>query len=369
MQPIPTSCPVFKNDFPNNELHDLEPLLEVLRRVQLPVEDTRFPQGTLYADGRLDLCKQNLGITGCERVVESLRTQPFIHSLLLGTNAIGDDGAAQVAALIRHGYLESVYLGCNGIGAAGVEHIGAALEGNERVKALWLKRNPIGAAGVQRIAQMLCRNSSLRTLDVVNTNPDHDSMLELLGVIASHPSLEYVYLSGNGLDPEEAGALATCLKNPNLKGLYLSANYLGDEGAVILADALKNNSKLNFLGLASNDIGDEGIIALCQVLHDQPSLESLDLGYSPSTKVLGARANRFSDLSLTFILEMLAGNSRLRDLNVYPNPNGFSSASRLKLVAAAHASNLQRFVLENQPVLQSDAQIHLDARRIRSRYR
>ena len=144
----PTSCPVVQNQ---TELQDLEPLLHVLQQNTLPSEVMQFPKGSLLPIGSLDLCKQSLGVQGCERIVEALRSQNVVHTLLLGTNAIGDQGAARVAELIRYGHLESVYLGCNLIGAEGVEQIVQALITDQKVKALWLKRNPIGAQGINNI--------------------------------------------------------------------------------------------------------------------------------------------------------------------------------------------------------------------------
>ncbi len=364
MRLTPTSCPVLPDQHARDS--DLEPLLEVLQRNSLPNEETQFPRGTLRPDGRLDLCKQQLGINGCERIVEALRTQNLVHTLLLGTNAIGDEGASRVADLIRQGQLGSVYLGCNLIGETGVEDIAEALETDKHVKALWLKRNPLGAAGIRRLAQMLRRNVTLRTLDVVNTSPDHGAMVELLEVIALHPSLEYVYLSGNGLDVEEAPALAGCLINPRLKGLYLSVNHLGDAGARVIAAALVENAKLEFLSLSSNGITDEGVIALCGAVQHHPSMLSLDLGYSPSTKVLGAHANRLTDRCVPALGDLLRHNTTLRDLNLHPNT--FTAPSSLVLKAAA-SSTLHRLILDADRTGTAASATHLDARQIRSVYR
>lgn len=366
MRFTPTSCPVLPNR--HSETSDLEPLLEVLQYGSLPEEETRFPRGSLRHDGRLDLCKQQLGLEGCERIVKAVGSQNLVHTLLLGTNAIGDEGAARVADLIRLGQLESVYLGCNLIGETGAERIAEALETDDRVKALWLKRNPLGAAGIQRLAQMLRRNATLRTLDLVNTSPDHDAMLELLEVIAVHPSLEYVYLSGNGLDAQEAPALASCLTNPNLKGLYLGVNHLGDAGTRVICEALGQNASLEFLSLSSNGITDEGVIALCAVVQHHPSLLSLDLGYSPSTKVLGAHANRLTDRSIPALCDLLPHSATLRDLNLHPNTFTASSIKALREAARSYSA-LERLILDTHQTGSMSSATHLDARQIRSIYR
>ena len=67
-------------------------------------------------------------------------------SLLLGTDGIGNAGAADVAELVgKNSALEVLYLGCNKIDAAGVAPLAASLTvPNSSVTGLWLKRNPVG---------------------------------------------------------------------------------------------------------------------------------------------------------------------------------------------------------------------------------
>src|SRR5262249_55314448 len=91
----PIHCPITEVvDIAPDTLAALTPLLEHLQSNQVGSEPTTFPRGTVLADGRLDLCKQQLGPTGCRLVTETLAANATNISLLLGTNAIG---AADVA--------------------------------------------------------------------------------------------------------------------------------------------------------------------------------------------------------------------------------------------------------------------------------
>jgi Ran GTPase-activating protein (RanGAP) involved in mRNA processing and transport len=366
MIPTPTTCPVLNAErLPSDA--DLEPLLEMLGRDDLPDGDARLPWGTVCADGRLDLCKQNLGAHGSARVLRALHAQTRIDAVLLGTNAIGDAGALEVARAIGRGRLETVYLGCNGIGPVGAEAISTALESDVRVRALWLKRNPLGGVGVRRIARMLERNRTLRTLDLVNTDCDHDAMLELLGVVATHESLEHLYLSGNGLDASEAAAVAACLRRSRcLKSLYLSVNHLGDDGARRIAEALGDSSSLERLSLASNGLGDEGVSALCAALETTSAVRALDLGYSPSTKVLGARGNRIGSGSVPAVRSLLERGGR--ELNLHPNAFTATERRSLRDIADAHPTP-ERLILEAGDAGVRGEPPHHDAERIRSVYR
>jgi len=124
---------------------ELKSLIDYLQTDRPIAQKIVFPRGTVMPDGRLDLCKQDLGVMGCHLVTEALANNDAIASLLLGTNGIGDRGAKDVARLIqRNNRLEIVYLGCNGISSTGIAALAEALTQNQSIAGLWLKRNPIG---------------------------------------------------------------------------------------------------------------------------------------------------------------------------------------------------------------------------------
>src|SRR5579871_2032881 len=203
-------CPIHDvTDITPCDPAEIAPLISHLE-ADLPVtQPTAFPRGTVMEDGRLDLCKQQLGPAGCRLVTEALAANTTITSLLLGTDGIGDGGAADVARLIEHNpRLEIIYLGCNRIGESGAAVLAGTLARNRSVKGLWLKRNPIGEAGALSIAAMLRHNRSLRTLDLVNTYPGPDGLAALVDVlIHENHTIEWLYLGGNDIDAEAAKLL------------------------------------------------------------------------------------------------------------------------------------------------------------------
>ena len=124
----------------------------------------------------------------------------------------------------------------------------------------------------------------------------------------------------------------------------------------------------NGLVSASNAIGNEGINALTKALFDHPNLVSLDLGYSPSTKVLGAKANEFGDACFQNVNKLLQSSQTLQDLNLVPNQ--FPEDSKLVLLETSKTSKtLKRLLFDDKRSLREVAPTHLDAQRIRSVYR
>ncbi|MFI0965764.1 gala protein [Streptomyces sp. NPDC021080] len=313
-QPTPVRCPAIEHpDIPISEPAALEPLLARLRSAA-PVEtDEAFPLGTVRADGRVDLCKQGLGAGGAARLMPVAAASPHATHVLLGTNAIGDEGARSVAGSLTDGHgLHTLYLGCNRIGPDGVTALTDALATDGTVYALWLKRNPVGDHGARALAAMLRRNTTLRTLDLVNTGLTVDGLRALCETLTNRPSpVERLFLGGNGLTADVAPLLATLIREAGVRELYLPANHLGDEGAAILAAAVDPGRPVR-LGLGGNGIGPAGARALADSLD---GIEALDLGRPLSQRSLGAPANATGDEGAHALAAALPG-SPLRRLEL-----------------------------------------------------
>jgi len=332
------------------EFEEIEPLLDYLKKDELPAQPQAFPRGTVTDDGRLDLCKQSLGAEGCSFVVEALWHNRTIKSLLLGTDGIGNAGAEKVAQLVTHNKnLETIYLGCNLIENEGVEKLAQALVTNTSVKGLWLKRNPIGEEGARHIAFVLKTNRHLRTLDLVNTQIGTAGLKAVCETLAAdNQTLERLYLGGNQINAEGAGYLARMLHtNKTLKALLLNVNELGDEGGCILADAMRHNDTLEELGLASCGLGENALMRLFENLADNPKLHTLDLGYSVSTKVLGASANHISDRAAKALQYLLEHNRTIQTLNL--NKTGLTTHARELIIQGLTANtSLQKLTLNGK---------------------
>ncbi|MFJ9936909.1 gala protein [Streptomyces virginiae] len=308
-QPTPVRCPAIEHpDLPPADPAGLDPLLARLAADRPVDADETFPLGTLRADGRVDLCKQGLGPAGAARLLPAAAASPYATHLLLGTNAIGDTGAATLAdALATDGHgLHTLYLGCNRIGPDGVGSLAGALADDTTVRALWLKRNPLFADGARTLAALLRRNTALRTLDLVNTGIGADGVRLLLDALLEREQpLERLFLGGNGLGPDAAPLLAALIREAGVRELYVPANHLGDEGAAALARAAEDSAHPVRLGLGGNGIGAAGARALAASLG---GIEALDLGRTLSERSLGAPGNHPGDEGAYALAAALPGS-------------------------------------------------------------
>lgn len=319
--------------FPAAPLEELQPLLAELKRDRAPAEDLTFTRGTLAADGRLDLCKQGLGQSGTSAVSRALENNTKVTSLLLGADSLGDEGAAEVASLLKvNKTLSTVFLGCNGIRAKGAAALAESLIDNQSVRGLWLKRNPIGVEGARCLAQLLKQNTTLRTLDLVQTGIGAAGLEAIVQALCeSQTSVERLYLGGNDFGPEEAQLLARLISGcSSLKEIELGCSLLGDQGVTTIAGSLAGG-EMTALGLASNGLTSVGLQVL---LEHAAGLNKLNLGYSPSTVIMGVAPNRIEDQGAELLAAWLTAiKPKLERLDICEN--GLTILGVRKLIEAA----------------------------------
>ncbi|WP_426567898.1 ribonuclease inhibitor [Streptomyces canus] len=331
-------------------LADLAPLLAWLRAGRPAGERLDFTAGTALPDGRLDLCKQGLGAEGAALVAEALADGPApVRHLLLGTDALGDEGAAAVAG--TDAPVETLYLGCNGITAGGACRIADQLRASPQVvTGVWLKRNPLGGGGGRAAAELVDSARTLRTLDLVQTGLDPAGVAvladALLAAAGNGRRVERLFAGGNPLGEAGADALAEVIAAGAIDELYVSAARLGDAGALRLATALERApyGRLDRLSVASNGIGPAAAARLAAAA-TTAGVTLLDLGRVRAAAVLGAADNRIDLAAAETIGQALAARDhRLRHLVLRHTGLRSREAHRL-LDHAPRATTPTRFVL------------------------
>ncbi|MEV6504668.1 ribonuclease inhibitor [Streptomyces sp. NPDC051642] len=335
---------------PPRPVAELGPLLDWLRAGRPAGERLDFAVGTALPDGRLDLCKQELGAQGAALVAEALAQGPSpVRHLLLGTDGLGDEGAEVVAG--RSGDVETLYLGCNGITAGGACRIADRLRASPQVvTGVWLKRNPLGSGGGRAAAELIESARALRTLDLVQTGLDPAGVVVLADALLSAAGngrrIERLFVGGNPLGADGAAPLAAVVAAGAIDELYVSAAQLGDAGALLLADALERApyGQLTRLSVASNGIGPQ-VAARLVTAATAAGVGLLDLGRVRATAVLGAADNHVDlraaeSIGQTFV----AAEHRLTHLVLSHTGMRSREAHRL-LDTAPRAVTPTRFVL------------------------
>jgi Leucine Rich repeat len=143
-----------------------------------------------------------------------------------------------------------------------------------------------------RFVRRLQRNDpSLKDLDLTKLKVvPHHTAIALAESLEGNSKLKHLWLENCKIDDEVARALANSLsKNKVLETLVLGHNGITDEGMRELAETLKKNGRLKMLSIWKNRITDKGVAHLAEALKENQSLETLCLSKNPITDV-GAKA-------------------------------------------------------------------------------
>jgi hypothetical protein len=221
------------------------------------------------------------------------------------------------------------------------------------LRTLTLDNNMITDRGARTLAAGLCRNSTLKELDIVNNHGIHtagwkcifaafldsrcrfekirleytadefDTILLTNALLQNSATLKNLCLLGNSHD--DYANFFHFLTDPNsvLEELTLGIHFIDDDAAIAgIANALSNNSKLKALSLRQpyspqiNPV--RGLLAFSNVLQNPTSeLEMLDLS-----------GNNISDQTLVSFAQALTSNKRLRKLVIGVNTLTWYNAFR-----------------------------------------
>lgn len=236
---------------------------------KLIIDDSAGPLG---AAGTRALCTSLLGIA------PGMKGGPYklLKQMHLWRVAIGDDGAASVAELLRLGggelKLQYLELFDNNIGPRGASALGRALSRGQNLSLLTLKLdyNPtLGTEGCIALCQGLRTNTSLKQLHLCYCGIDAGAG-EALGEVLSFPqsTLTVMNLKGNRLaGPGLFGVARGMVVSPKLEKIILADNMIGLDPAdmramEMLRDALIHAPALTHIDMLFNRIGEENAVIL-----------------------------------------------------------------------------------------------------------
>ncbi len=280
------------------------PVIDALASLRAPPPAAlRFERGTLFPDGRMDMCKQ-VAQPAFEDLCAAVRAGGAVRHFLLGNNLAfeGDAGAARVAALTglmaSDPPIATWYLAGNAMGPDAARAVAGALEGATHARHVWLKMNPLRAAGAAHFGRLAARNPHIETLDLFNTGLGDAGVAALLAAVEGGAAgLRHLYLDINGIGAAAADGLAGLLGAlKGLESLFLSVNRLGDAGALRLCAAMAAGAapRLRRLGLGSVGATDAALGPLAAAAAAAPALVSVELGVYKSTRFFGEEANRIA---------------------------------------------------------------------------
>ncbi|VBB18910.1 leucine-rich repeat protein [Yasminevirus sp. GU-2018] len=301
-------------------------------------DNVEFPKGTVYKDGRLDLCMQGISVTTLNRLLKALRNNTHIKHVLLGNNSFGDEGAELIADFMREkNQITTWYICACDITSKGIKKICDALSESDgscesRVESLWLKRNPLKVEGAKCIAKLLETNKSIRHLDLFNTGILDEGCEHIFKALRTNTVLDTLYIGANGVTVTgvnhvvdyfnhivDSDTKSDTIPEPRLRTLFLDVNRIGDEGINLLCNALRRYGKMVRLSVGANRVTHVGMKYVADTFVDDKSLVFLDVGMCKATLNVHELPNNIGDAGVEHIQRLIEQNKTLRVLNVRHN--------------------------------------------------
>jgi Ran GTPase-activating protein (RanGAP) involved in mRNA processing and transport len=234
---------------------------------------------------KLDLRGNKIERDGCKIICEAAARSGLV-SLDLSWNPLGPDGGKIVAetVLVPGGSLKELSLARTGMGEAGIVAVSVALRGGacvlEKLDVSGISMNDHLENTCYHIARACATNPRLQSLNVANCGLGEEGGIRLSEALMAHPSMRHVNLSGNRLGITGVTAMSKLLgaEECGLTELDLSANGCGDQGAEAMGVALaRSKGALRSLDLRRNKISDSGLRDLAEGLRLNVALHEVHL--------------------------------------------------------------------------------------------
>ena len=316
-------------------LEELEPFFKFLDSNAQPIDNNtehepcmKFIRGALYQDKRMDLCKQVVGPSWIQMLMNSLKSNEHVEHFLLGNNIIGNLGGEAIGKFILNEHkpkIKTWYLAGNALGEEGIKWIVDGLLEDTDCVNLWLKRNPLKPAGIKHIARLLKSNKYIKILDLHNTAVFDEGLEYLVEGLKENRTLRHLYLDANGITSSGIKYLVDYFQyliSNDLEGIssfWFDMNNIGDDGIIELVNVLSNYKYLKRLNLGSTGITEKAIPSIVNAFKSHPNLIMLDLGMYKSTSDMGMITNNIGDEGMKLLSKLVLENKKIQYLSIMMN--------------------------------------------------
>ena len=323
---------------------------------------------------------ENDALDALRTIAAALAEAPFLESLDVSDNALGEKGVRALAAALKRGAAAT----SGGEGGAGS---GNGAEGSESGKGS--SRTPLRSVAMRNVgasvhacaalAETLEHAGELRSLHFHNNMSGDEGATFLASIVERAPKLAFLRVASSRVGQEGgkalAGALCAAAKEPgggggSLLSLDLSDNPLTSAAGPSLSLAVACHRSLRRLVLADTGLLDAGVAQVCAALARgaAPGLEELDLSLNEVTavgarsisaalskslkklKILNVRENELENAGAKVLAAGLAACPSLTTLDASSNQLRRPGAVALAKAVAKAAENLKLLALDENEI-------------------
>ena len=199
--------------------------------------------------GLVEMILHTNGLTGecAEKIARGVLNRPFLATLRLQHNQLGDMGAEAFAFALRDERcgLTDLNLSDNQISDEGALMLAEAMTLGCKLERLDLSNNQIGEAGGVAFAKALASNKTpLNTFKLVRNKLGEESGVAFAQAISSSSTIRTLCLQHNDMGGRSAEALSIALDgNPQLTQLGTEGNALPYSGMLKLEEVIQRNKR------------------------------------------------------------------------------------------------------------------------------
>eukprot|EP00940_MAST-03C_sp_MAST-3C-sp2_P001911 g1911.t1 len=247
-------------------------------------------------------------------------TSGVVTHLDLSHNDITAEGARSLARALQSSTCQLIDLNVafNRITKSGVFHIAGALSFNENLEVLDLECNHLDSDAGAALGAILTNNKSLVTLNLSRSVLDEERGYgPIARGIERNSTLKTLVLKRSALGNKGSACIANAMcKNQSIRRLDLHFNKIGDD-LKAFEEMLKENTTLRELILSYNLVGPKGAHSIAAALTSKSFLSHLDVRYNAimddGADAIANAAKRKRDLNVKFGVNFIS-SARMESL-------------------------------------------------------
>ena len=199
----------------------------------------------------LDIGHNSLSSNSVASIMEGLLQNSTIQALHMEGSHLSEENYLSLSSLLQQSVcqLRELHISECGICGEGAVHLGTSLTNNHSLTALDIGSNPIGDIGAAVLVDMIRDdNTVLEELYMNNCEITSQGFVQLAAGLISNTSLKTLLLGGNHCGIEGAKAISIMLEeNKTLQVLWLYNDDSLEEGVAVIMAGLQQNTTLSRL--------------------------------------------------------------------------------------------------------------------------
>ena len=224
----------------------------------------------------LDLSGNNMTAAVAKDLKNVININIHLEVLRLGYNSLHSSIVFILQALRRNKGLKILDISGNIMSREAVDALADVINNNVCLETLSICDSKINHSSMTVILQALKLNSNLKELNLRGCRISHKVAVDLADVIKSNNTLEVLYLGGNHLQSFVCKILQALKQISTLRIIDLADSNLPEELVHELADVIKGNISLEVLALDNNKLHSSTVVIL-QALKRISTLKTLSL--------------------------------------------------------------------------------------------